>query len=225
MFLLAALFSLIQVAQAEESYASLQRHALAATAKDEKSLDSLAKYLDRGRPRTFYDKRVKFRTRNWAGDYASALEIYAWIASRIHYVDSDGEQYEPSDPEAQWVLTTRAGVCHDYAVLYHALAKKAGLDVGYVYGTARTDSADVPGPHAWNAVCIGGEWRMVDSCWARDDVTGKVDYKWFLLSPERFTETHLPREDEFGHQPCCAYLQNMDRKKLQQIRQKMGLRR
>ena len=60
MFLLAVLLSIVQIADAKDTYGSLERHALAATAKDEKSLDSLAKYLDQGRTRTFYDKRVKF---------------------------------------------------------------------------------------------------------------------------------------------------------------------
>lgn len=218
--LLTVLLSTVQVAYAQDTYASLARHALAATAKDEKTLDSLAKYLDQGRTRTFYDKRVKFWTRNWAGDYATALEIYVWIASRIQYVDDNRPQYAASDAEAQFVQSIRYGVCHDYAVLYHILAKKAGLDAEYITGMARTDWSGVLGYHAWNAVCIGGEWRMIDSCWGRNPDNGKVDYKWFLLNPERFTETHLPLET---NQPCCAYLSRMDPKKLRAIRHKMGI--
>jgi hypothetical protein len=64
---------------------------------------------------------------------------------------------------------------------------------------------------------------MVDSCWAREDDGRRTDYKWFLLSPERFTESHLPWEDEFNDQPCCAFLRRMDRKKLVAIRHRMGI--
>ena len=222
LFFLAVLLFTFQFAYADDSYAALARHALAASAKDEKTLDSLAKYLKQGRPRSIYDKRVKFWTRNWAGDYATALEIYVWIANRIRYVDDNRSQYETSDAEAQFVQTIRYGVCHDYAVLYHALATKAGLEAEYVTGMARTDWSDSPDYHAWNAVCIGGEWRMVDSCWGRNPDNGKVDYKWFMLSPERFTETHSPWESEFSRQPCCEYLRRMDPKKLRAIRHKMG---
>ncbi len=44
------------------------------------------------------------------------------------------------------MLSTRFGVCHDYAVLYNALAKKAGLDVVYVTGMAR-----IVRRHSWAA--------------------------------------------------------------------------
>lgn len=205
---------------AQESFAALERHALSASAKDEKTLDSLAKYLRQGRTRTFYDKRVKFWTRNWSGDEATAREIYIWVGRRIRYLDNDRRQLEPSDKAAQMVLDTRFGVCHDYAVLYNALASKAGLDAEYIWGTVRVRPS--PEIHAWNAVCIAGEWRMIDSCWGGNMNPPKIDYKWFLLEPEKFTESHLPWESEFRNYPCCSYLQQMSKKKLLAIRHKMG---
>lgn len=223
LILLCLLVVVGSAAYSDDYYAALERHALAASPKNEKSLDTLANYLRQGRRRTIYDQRVHFWTRNWAGDEATAREIFVWVARRIRYVDDNRKQLEPSDRAAQMVLDRRVGVCHDYAVLYNALARKAELDAEYIWGMVRTGK-ESPESHAWNAVSIAGEWRMVDACWGGVENPPKINYKWFLLDPERFTETHLPCEDEFFYHPCCKYLHEMSTKKLLAIRHKMGTR-
>lgn len=55
-------------------------------------------------------------------------------------------------------LVNGIGVCASYAADYKLLADAAGLDsivvTGYLEGAT---------PHAWNKVCIDGEWTIVDS--------------------------------------------------------------
>lgn len=208
-------------AYSEDRSKILERHALAATPKDEKTLESLARYLSQGRPHTIFDKRVNFWTTNSAGDEATAREIFVWVASRISYLDLAWPQRSPSDLAARIVLDSRVGVCHDYAVLYSTLACKAGLRAEYVCGTARV-GREAPDRHAWNAVLIGGKWRMVDACWGRTPIPNKIDYQWLLVDPESFTESHLPLESIFRDRPCGEYLRTMNKKKLAQIRKKMG---
>ncbi len=211
------LFFAFSGAYSEDWSKILERHALAATPKDEKTLESLARYLSQGRPQAIFDKRVNFWTTNSAGDEATAREIFVWVASRISYLDLDWPQRRPSDLAARIVLDSRVGVCHDYAVLYNALARKAGLRAEYVCG-----HVGVGRRHAWNSVLIGANWRMLDACWGRSPIPNKIDYQWFLVDPERFTESHLPLESTFRYRPCGEYLRTMSKRKLAAIRKKMS---
>ena len=74
------LFFAFSGAYSEDWSKILERHALAATPKDEKTLESLARYLSQGRPQAIFDKRVNFWTTNSAGDEATAREIFVWVA-------------------------------------------------------------------------------------------------------------------------------------------------
>jgi transglutaminase/protease-like cytokinesis protein 3 len=62
-----------------------------------------------------------------------------------------------------------------------------GLEVDYFEGYVRHQ--ETQGYHAWNAVKIGNEWRMVDAAWG--SVPSERE-QWFLVSQDEFLKSHVP---------------------------------
>lgn len=117
----------------------IDAHALAAPKVVESQVSSLAKYLSCGRPKHIWDPRTKFWTRNYGGDEATAREIFCWVTDRIAY-DYRSITLKSTSNEANAILKRRFAVCHDYAVLYTAIAKEAGLTSIYIGGFAETSA-------------------------------------------------------------------------------------
>jgi transglutaminase/protease-like cytokinesis protein 3 len=105
------------------------------------------------------------------------------------------------DPEA--VFASRAGACSDYAALFMALGRAAGLDVAYVTGSARRISPTIMRGgvveeatrlHAWNVARVRDLERPIDVTW--DSATcswgscTKVDTDWLFTPPDVFRFTH-----------------------------------
>lgn len=162
----------------QRDYSVADRHALAATPEDERTVDSLAKYLGGGKPSTVWDERVHFWVKNSSADEFKARTIYRWIADRIsfritipsdpyglhEYLAPDGRYWSRhSDPA--YILKTRQAFCSTYAVFYLALADKVNLHCRYMEGEVAV-SSDNWFAHAWNVVEIEGQWRAIDSTWA-----------------------------------------------------------
>lgn len=86
------------------------------------------------------------------------------IASRLRYVPG------ASPPDLEALLDRGEGDCHEFALLFDALAERAGLDAEIVTGLAWS-IADPRAfvPHAWNRVRAGAAdpWIVVDPTWGR----------------------------------------------------------
>lgn len=176
-----------------QSFHPEDKHALEATKKVETSVRALARYLQNGRPKSIWDRRVRFWIRNRSGEVSTSREIYRWVTDRIEYDDSEATKVFPED-----VLAVRRTNCEGYARLYEALSKEAELDCVYCSGMTSE------GYHAWNAVRIGGDWLMVDCCWG----AGKKDFdsQWFLVPPKRFIQTHSPDKYKLSEFRCYDFL-------------------
>ncbi|MFC5469939.1 transglutaminase domain-containing protein [Cohnella suwonensis] len=124
-------------------------------------------------------------TKDVAGEEAKARALYEWVGSRIAYDDDKVRAYveegvwREQDPEA--TFRTRKGVCIDYARLYAAMARAAGLEVRVVTGLGY-DGRGGYGSHAWNEIRIAGRWAPLDCTWANAG-------DWF--DPPGFADTHL----------------------------------
>ncbi|MFC5405619.1 transglutaminase domain-containing protein [Cohnella soli] len=124
-------------------------------------------------------------TKDAAGEEAKAKALYDWVGSRIVYDDDKASLYvengvwREQNPEA--TFRTRKGVCIDYARLYAAMARAAGLEVHVVTGLGY-DGRGGYGSHAWNEVRIGERWAPLDCTWAN---TGN----WF--DTPSFADTHI----------------------------------
>jgi hypothetical protein len=105
---------------------------------------------------------------------------------------------------AEELLESRRGVCGCYANLMKALCDRARVECVVVYGISK-NPGDPPGAdyrknrHAWNAVKIDGQWRLLDATWASGrNVNGRYQHAFdgvhFLMPPEQFIFTHFPQD-------------------------------
>src|SRR5262249_3834195 len=126
--------------QDESPYAKIDKHALAAPAKVEKSIPELAKYL----------------VQPCETDKEKARAFFRWITDRVSY-DAEGFfSGKRRDTKATSVLASRATVCDGYANLFLALCQQARLEAVKVAGRAQFNgllfkSGNKPlsgGPHA-----------------------------------------------------------------------------
>jgi Transglutaminase-like superfamily len=167
----------------------IDKHALAAKAEDEASLDKLAKYL----------------VRPCKTDREKARGIYRWITDRIAY---DAEAFfsgDIGDNRAAAVLKNRKAVCEGYTALYLDLSKRMRLEAARVVGQARGIGYVAGLPigkrenHAWVTVRLGGRWQLIDATWGAGHLADKKFVKrfseyYFLPPPDQMLFTHLPAE-------------------------------
>ncbi len=178
------------VAADKADFTEIDKHALAATADDEKTLASLARYLA-GPCKTDTDK---------------ARAAYRWVTDRIAY---DVDAYlagRATDESAETALKRRMATCGGSVNLYLDLCKRMGLEAVKVNGHVKIDG--VPSDrvftdrryiHTWNAVNLAGAWKLVDTTWGAGTVEGKVFVKgfnpyYFCTPPDRLLFTHLPTD-------------------------------
>jgi hypothetical protein len=131
--------------------------------------------------------------------------IYTWIAHNIAY-DCPAYHVEAkrrSDPKD--VFKYRKGVCAGYANLFQEMCSYANVQCIVIDGYGRGGSrapAEKTGEinHAWNAVRINGEWKLVDVTWGSGYTDDKVrkftqyfSDTYFFPDPHKFLLNHYPR--------------------------------
>lgn len=182
---------LLAIAADEEAqYAAVDRHALAAPASATESVAALSSYL----------------TEPFETDEKKARAIFRWIADNIAYDVEGLFSGHPAQKEAGDVLQSRSSVCAGYASLFEALGREAGLEVvsisGYAkgYGYHVGDIIPDKSNHAWNAVKIDGEWKLMDPTWGAGNLNKANHYQkefepfYFFTKPEEFIYEHFPTE-------------------------------
>jgi hypothetical protein len=156
-----------------------------------------------------------------------ARAIFTWIALNISYDASPAAKgrkpihfsYKTAAERkaaiiriendlANTTLKLKKGVCHGYAMLYTVVAKKAGLETEVVYGAAKSVPADIgkapaKGNHAWNAVKVNGQWKLLDVTWSAGGMSGNrkfnlsYDDKYFFTQPDAFFLNHFPDDKKW----------------------------
>ncbi len=144
-----------------------------------------------------------------------ARALYDWITANIRYdveewahITGGGSSYmNAHDPLS--VLARGTTVCAGYSWLFDAMARSVGLDSTFLIGSVRgyrgtPDDALVSAfKHAWNAVRIDGEWRLLDATWgARQTGESETDYLerqsyYFDTPPNQMIFDHLPETPEW----------------------------
>lgn len=134
--------------------------------------------------------------------------IFVWVAYNIDY-DADGYfgRAEKSQCDSSSVLKSGKSVCEGYANVIQELCNQAGIAVKKLSGFAKGFShsiktrftLDCKTNHAWNAVCIRGNWFLLDSTWGAGNVNRetkqfvrKFNEFYFLTDPEHFIYSHFP---------------------------------
>ncbi len=146
-------------------------------------------------------------TQGKKGDREKCWAIFEWITHNIAY---DVESYFNNSYGSQKpgnVLKTGRSVCSGFASLFTEMANAVGIEVvtingygkGYGYRTGDSIKKNETN-HAWNAVKIDGEWRLIDSTWGGGHVDGNQQYVfnfdpfYFCTPPQQFIYSHFPED-------------------------------
>jgi hypothetical protein len=158
-----------------------------------RSVGSLAHYLTEGLPTE--EMRVR--------------AIFRWMTAHIRY-DLQGlrsADYGDLSPEA--VLERRSAVCEGYSGLFESLVRAAGFEVVMVSGFAKGVGYSAGAPlttslhHAWNAVKVRGEWKLLDCTWGAGALNERGEYVpafdpfYFFTPPEQFIYSHFPNDSRW----------------------------
>lgn len=129
---------------------------------------------------------VNYLIEPFDNDEEKARTIFTWI---VFHVDYDKYKYNKTFQQKSTggkiranekletgdIFVTRIGVCQEIADLYTKMALMGGLDAATVIGYAGrnvTNQNKNQFRHAWNAVKIDGEWKLLDVTWAmQGDIT------------------------------------------------------
>lgn len=160
-----------------DKYTRIDNYALSASPTDEKTLESLARYLEAGARSEEEKVRAAFR----------------WTAERIAY-ESDLEKARPNQlPEV--VLRRRLAICEGYTRLLNALVGLMGIASERVGGWNQQVTLNDKPNHAWSAIRIDGTWRLLDATYARKTNHGEpFSPRWFCVEPEIFINTNYPTD-------------------------------
>ena len=127
-----------------------------------------------------------------------ARSLYTWVSRYLSYDHAASNRGKRLNQSVSDILRRRRGTCFDYAQLYAALCRSAGLNCRMISGYARP-KLEAPvrlqeSDHAWNAVRLDGEWRLLDATWsnAKDEWSSTYGRDYFLPPPELFVLNHLP---------------------------------
>jgi transglutaminase-like putative cysteine protease len=135
-------------------------------------------------------------------DSARAAAVYEWVARNVSYDVAGYLAGRVFAGTAESVFRRREAVCSGYVALYERLAREAGLETVTITGYAKGFDHE-PGRntkrsnHAWLAVKLGGEWRLVDPTWGAGAVRGSrfepgFSWAYFLVPAEELILSHFP---------------------------------
>jgi hypothetical protein len=102
--------------------------------------------------------------------------------------------------------------------LFRLLCQYAGIEAEIIHGFARGRRSGLlfSSNHTWNAVKIGGQWKLIDVTWGSGYMTfnGRVfvkqqDDSWYMTSPEKFAEDHFPDDPRWTLLPETPVIHEM----------------
>lgn len=140
-------------------------------------------------------------------DYDKVLYAHDLLTYHTFYAyDRNGE------PSVNDTAHTMAGVfdgsgvvCEGYARAFQYMMNRFGIDNTYILGWGGG------GYHAWNSVCLDGEYYLVDVTWDdRDnDISGPPClYTYLCLPGSLFGKTHAVSTDSLGSYPQPEFADN-----------------
>ena len=85
--------------------------------------------------------------------------MHDYIVKPVRYEISDNREIYT----AKGALVNKVAVCQGYALAFKALCDEAGIQCEMVYGTGNSGGQSIS--HAWNVVCVDGQWYQIDVTW------------------------------------------------------------
>lgn len=134
-----------------------------------------------------------------SSDYDCALRAYEYIIRLCDY------GFGGNDQDMSSVFCESTSSCAGYASAFKYLMDAADVPCLYAFGDVHGRLKD--GAHAWNAVCVDGDWRWVDVTWGDPTVEGRpgtdVHYDYLLLTDKELGITHRASPDIASFMPRC----------------------
>ncbi|WP_456441152.1 transglutaminase domain-containing protein [Psychroserpens sp.] len=196
-----------------------------AIAQDYSKVDVIvSKYPNKFKSITDFSDRVE---NDFNTDIDKVRAVYYWISNHIVYdfkslrngsnaydaIEMKSEEQYQNDllkmekKYAERSLKKQRAVCEGYAQLLKFTLLELDIETEVVSGFAKTFVYEIGkirnnSNHAWNAVKIDNEWKLIDATWS----TGIEEYKpkvfeftdtYFLISPSDLILSHLPTENKW----------------------------
>ena len=138
------------------------------------------------------------------GSQKSAVEYERAIHDYI-CKNTDYDESAPYNQSAYSVIVLHKSVCAGYSKAFQYLMNKAGITCYYIPGTT-TDSSigGEDGAHAWNIVCLDGEYYNIDVLWdgSASESCGEDVYPFFNLTDSAFL--YHTRDNQAQSLPKCT---------------------
>ncbi len=131
-------------------------------------------------------------------DAASAADDYE-KEKLVHGAIAELDSYSLSAPmnqSAYSALVNGETVCAGYSRSFQYLMQQLGIPCYYCYGYAGEN-------HAWNIICLDGDFYNVDVTWDDTGSSGGYNYSWFNKTDEDYGTTHIRRELA-RYLPACS---------------------
>jgi len=154
-------------------------------APDNIDLHSLVKYL-----------KSPVKTQN------QTVEIFFyWIGQHISY-DYDllvKSNKTEKDVCADSVYKKRKSICDGYCNLFCAMCNDANIECININGIGQnyTDNDVDTTNHAWNAVKLNEQWKLIDVTWCLNKATGEIDARYLFGDPQFFLIDHFPEDSKW----------------------------
>ncbi len=148
-------------------------------------------------------------------DQEKVRNFYLWLTHHITYDVEDFLDFSTKPIMIRDIKTVKKGVinsglrnreavCQGYSYMMEEMCRLANIPCMYIAGftKSRPSGTNIHQPtHAWNAIQVDGEWKLVDVTWGAGNMNmetlkfiKKFDEQWFMPDPKEFVLSHLPED-------------------------------
>ena len=127
-------------------------------------------------------------------DYDRELAVHDWMVAHGSYDSNTLSQLpdfreNPNNDNPYGFLVDGKGICLGYASTFQLFMDLLGIQCITVQGTAHGGTSD----HAWNQVCLDGDWYCVDVTWDDPTTYGTVSertgHRYFNVTSDFLQDT------------------------------------
>ena len=135
--------------------------------------------------------------------------LHDWVALNIQYDVNGFLGNSPVVYDTWDVIKTGRSVCEGYCNVFEVLLNTAGIENKKISGYARGYGFDLfkndekyESNHAWTAVKLAGEWKLIDVTWNSGFIDGmyftpNYSLGYYALDPAKFLYTHFPEDPQW----------------------------
>ncbi|MFM9825435.1 transglutaminase domain-containing protein [Flavobacterium sp.] len=142
----------------------------------------------------------EYITANFKSDNDKIRAVYYWTVSHISYDLERLNEAKTTLTEKEKTaktLTSRKGICEDYALIFNELANLVGVKTFQIQGYSRQNGKIDILSHAWCAASIDKKWYLFDPTWGagfvdKNKYFKKINNNFFKVAPDQMIHSHMP---------------------------------